>query len=111
MSPALLAVLVPLAVVLIVGTAIAWDKLREPFRDPRTPCAVVDERTFRVARRRIERLVAIEEWTAAYAGATAICIWLKSERHFGSRRRQQRLAAELERWTARKTEYSPTATL
>jgi hypothetical protein len=108
MSPALRA---PLAVVLVVGAAIAWDKLREPFRDPRTPCAVVDMRTFRAAQRRVERLVAMEEWTTAYAGATAICIWLRSERHYGSRRRQQRLAAELERWTARKTEYNPAAAL
>ncbi|RJQ74190.1 hypothetical protein D5S17_23250 [Pseudonocardiaceae bacterium YIM PH 21723] len=106
MNPYLMAVLTPAAVVLVVGAAITWDRLREPHRPLHRPVVVVDERTYRDACRRVDKLIAVESWSAVYTATTAICVWLKSERHFGSRRRQARLTAALEQWTARKQEYS-----
>jgi hypothetical protein len=109
MNPVILGALGVAVPCTVVGLAIAWDRLREPHRDIHRPSVVVDQHTYRDTRRRVERLVAEHDWTRAHAGATAICVWLKSERHFGSRRRQIRLAADLQVWTARKSEYFPLA--
>jgi hypothetical protein len=45
------------AFALILGTAILWDRVREPRRDPSRPLAVVDDRTYHDAQRRIQRLL------------------------------------------------------
>ncbi|MEO6090974.1 MAG: hypothetical protein ABIQ18_48515 [Umezawaea sp.] len=107
MHQILLALAGPAAIGLVLGIAIGWDRLREPHRPLTRPTVVVDRRTFRDARRKVERLVAAEEWMHAYAVATAICKWLGNERHYGRATRRRRLAAELETWTARKQEMRP----
>jgi hypothetical protein len=107
MNTALLGLAAPILFGLVTGAVILWDRLREPHRDIHRPVAVVDQRTYRDARRRVERLAAEADWRRAYAGAAAICMWLASERHFGGSRRRQRLTADLEMWTARRAEYNP----
>lgn len=109
MSTALLAAAPPVAVGLVMGGVIAWDRLREPHRDLRRPIAVVDRRTFRDAHRRVEKLAAGGDFERAWAGCVAICVWLKSERHYGGRRRRAWFASRLETWTARRAEFSPLA--
>jgi phage gp16-like protein len=111
MNAVLLGLIGLAAPLIVIGTVIAWDRLREPHRDIRNPSVVVDRRTYRDTRRRVERLVAEHDWTRAHAGATAICEWLASERHYGTRRRQQRMAADLQICTARKAEYFPLASV
>ena len=106
-STILLALAGPAAIGLVLGTSILWDRLREPHRDITRPTVVVDKRTYRDARRRVERLVTAQDWTRAYAAATAICVWLGHERHFGRAGRKRRLAADFDAWTARKQEMRP----
>ncbi len=111
MSTVLLAV-GPIALfALVMGVAIGWDRLREPHRDPRRSFAVVDARTCRDARRRVERLTAAGDWSHAWYGTVAICTWLNHEKHHGRPARRARLAAELADWTARREEYNPLANM
>jgi hypothetical protein len=95
----------------VMGVAIGWDRLREPRRALHRPFAVVDAHTYRDARRRIDRLAAIGDWPAAWAGTIAICQWLNHEQHYGRQSRRTRLAAELATWTARREEYNPLVSL
>lgn len=99
--------LVPAGVLAVLGLVIGFDRLREPHRDPRKPCAVVDRRTFRDATRRVNKLAAAGDFTRAWCGAVSICVWLKSERHYGSPRRRAWFATQLEIWTARRAEFTP----
>lgn len=107
MHPILLALAGPAAIGLVLGAAILWDRLREPHRSLTRSTVVVDRRTYRDARRKVERLVAAEDWTRAHAAATAICQWLGHERHYGRDARRRRRAADFETWTARKQEMRP----
>jgi hypothetical protein len=100
-------VLPAVAICVVMALVIGWDRWRERRRDPRRPMAVVDMRTYRDACRRVDRLVALEEWWHAYAVATAITVWAKSERHFGSAKRRRRLQAAYEAWDQRRGEYNP----
>lgn len=107
MSEVLLGV-IPLATLgLVFGGVVLWERFREPRRDPRRIMAVVDRRTYRNACRRVDKLVRQGDWTRAHAHAVAICQWLNYEQHHGRRLRRERLAADLEVWTARRQEYSP----
>src|SRR5437016_904222 len=91
--------IVPLtAFALIFGAVVAWDRLREPHRDPTRPMAVVDPRTYRDARRRIRRLLATGDIMRARHVMHAICVWLRGEIHTGRRSRRVRRARELEQW-------------
>lgn len=110
MNPVELALLGPAAVAVVLGSVIGFDRLREPHRDLRRPCAVVDKRTFRDARRRVEKLAASGDFGRAWAGCVAICTWLKAERLYGGPRRRAWFARELEVWTARRSEFNPQAT-
>ncbi|MBW4722403.1 hypothetical protein [Saccharothrix obliqua] len=103
----LMALTPPAAAGVVLGGVILWDRLREPHRDPAKPFAVVDARTFRDGRRRYDRLVAAGDWSHAHAVATAICVWLRHERHHGRAARRRRLDAQLGVWTARAQEAKP----
>lgn len=102
-----LALVGPASVGVVMGGAVLWDRLRERHRDITRPTVVVDARTYRDARRRVTRLVDAEDWTRAYRAATAICVWLGHERHYGRASRQRRLTADLAHWSARKQEMRP----
>lgn len=110
MNPVVLALLGPAGIGLVLGVVILIDRLREPHRDPRRPCVVVDRRTFRDARRRVEKLAAAGDFSRAWAGCVAICTWLKSERHYGNARRRAWFAEQLATWTAQRAEFNPLAT-
>ena len=101
----------PVGVGATIGAAAAWDHLREPHRPARRPFAVVDRRTYRQAVRRIERLVASgdpHDLVAARHGATAVCVWLRSERNMAGRAaRRVALASTLERWELRRDQILP----
>ncbi|MFC9250637.1 hypothetical protein [Amycolatopsis thailandensis] len=89
-----------------------FDKIREPFRDPRRPAGpVVDRRTYRLVQRRVARLVELEEWNRAQAGAHSLCAWLRQKRHEGSPRNRERMNAALATWTRLAAEYDPKAEL
>lgn len=91
--------LIPLAAfALIFGAAVAWDRLREPHRDPTKPLAVVDGRTYRAAQRRIRRLLAAGDIMRARHLMHAICVWLRAEIHTGRPSRRVRRARDLEQW-------------
>lgn len=89
------------AVALIFGAVVLGDRLREPYRDPTRPMAVVDRRTYRDAQRRIGRLLDDGDTMRARHLMHAICGWLRSEIHTGRRSRRVRRAAELEQWQLR----------
>ncbi len=91
----------PASIALILGAVVAWDRLREPHRDPSRPFAVVDPRTHRDAQRRITRLLAAGDPTPARPLIHAICTWLRDEIHTGPSRRRVRRARELEQWQLR----------
>ncbi|QYN41032.1 hypothetical protein K1T35_47680 (plasmid) [Pseudonocardia sp. DSM 110487] len=99
----------PAGMGLIFAVVVVWDRLRAPHRDIRRPVAIGGYRDYRDACRQVDKLVAAGDWARAYVGTVAIRTWLRSERHYGGRRRRARLAAELERWTARQSEYGPSA--
>ncbi|WP_431976037.1 hypothetical protein [Micromonospora haikouensis] len=96
-----------LAIGLVFGTVVLIDKLREPHRDAGRPFAVVDERTYRIALRHIDRL---EERAAGRdceedrardlvrveARLISIRVWLKREIKIGSRRKALSRARRLE---------------
>jgi len=103
------ALLIPAGVIAVMGLVILFDRLREPHRDPRELCAVVDRRTFRDATRRVDKLAAAGDFTRAWAGTVSICTWLKSERLYGSASRRAWFATQLEIWTARRAEFMPFA--
>jgi hypothetical protein len=110
-GPVLLAVASPAGIGLIMGVVILLDRWRVPRKDIHTPVAIGGERDFRDACFRVEKLAAAGDWTQAHTGATAICTWLRSERHYGSRIRKTRLEAALVTWTAHCLEYDPRADL
>lgn len=58
---------------------------------------VVDRRTYKKARRLVAGLLANGDVVRAKSGITAMEVWLRYERHFGSRRRRVWLASELEK--------------
>lgn len=93
----LLNLLPALSVPLFLGAVIAWDRLREPHRDPRRPFAVVNRRTYRDAQRRLERLLDMGEVVKALVLTMSMCGWLRQEVHVGRRSRRVWCAAELER--------------
>lgn len=97
-----------------LGYGVPWviDKVREPFRNPRRFAGpVVDRRTFRLVQRRVHRLVELEEWTRAHAGALALCVWLRQKRHEGSAGHRKRMNEALTTWTRLAAEYDPRAEL
>jgi hypothetical protein len=91
----------PALIALILGAVVAWDRLREPHRDPTRPFVVVDPRTYQDAQQRITRLLAADDPTHARPLIHAICIWLRDEIHTGPSRRRVRRARELEQWELR----------
>jgi hypothetical protein len=110
-GPVLLFVVGPGGIGLILGAVILLDRWRAPRKDIRTSVAIGGERDYRDACVRVEKLAATGDWRRAHTGATAICTWLRSERHYGSRARQARLEAGLVTWTAHRLEYDPRAEL
>jgi hypothetical protein len=101
----------PCGIGLVIGTVVLIDRWRAPLRSIYRVPAIGSERDFRDVAYQVDRLVERGEWTHAYHRAVAICTWLRGERHYGSRRRQQRLSAALGNWTARRDEYNPLAEL
>lgn len=110
-GPVLLFLAGPAGVGLILGVVILLDRWRAPRKNIRTPVAIGGERDYRDGCVRVEKLAAAGDWTRAHTGATAICTWLRSERHYGSPARKARLEAALVTWTARCLEYDPRAEL
>ncbi len=96
----------PLAVGLVLGAAITWDRLREPHRDPRGAFAVVDQPTLNDALRRFTRLVDAGDLFRARVIAKQACLWLRHEIHTGPKRKRVRRAAELEQWELLESEVS-----
>ena len=94
------------AIALIFGAVVLWDRLREPFRDPTRPMAVVDGRTYRDAQRRIQRLLDAGDTMRARYLMHAICVWLRSEIHTGRKSRRLRRAADLEQWELRLEQFA-----
>lgn len=68
---------------------------------------VVDMRTYRNACRDVDLLIQEELWHRAYVGVTAICVWLGSERHYGSKKRRRTLSDALDVWERRRSEFNP----
>jgi hypothetical protein len=60
------------------------------------PIVVVDQRTYRKARRSVDMLIASGDLVRAKSGITAMRLWLRYEIHTGPRRRAIRYAADLE---------------
>lgn len=98
--------LIPLAALVIFAAVILWDRLREPHRDPTRPMAVVDPRTYRVAQRRIGRLLDTGDVLRARYLMHATCVWLRREIHTGRKSRRVRRAHELEQWELRLEQYA-----
>lgn len=97
----------PLALfVLVMGTAIVWDKLREPYRGLLRPIVVVDQNTYQAACRRVELLIDAGEAPRARAGMIAIRIWLATEVRTGPGRHRLRRARQLEYWEARRDQLN-----
>jgi hypothetical protein len=80
---------------LVLAAVIAWDRWREPRRDPSGPMAVVDRRTLRDALRRVDRLDPVTGRPAAVGHLTAARIWLRGEIHTGPKRRRAWAAGQL----------------
>lgn len=107
MNPILHAVWPIAAYVIVMGTVIAWDRLRELRRDLRRPFAIGGRRDMRDAARRVDRLIAEADWLHAWEGCVAICTWLSSERHFQRGRRRREFEEQLATWQARRSELCP----
>lgn len=60
------------------------------------PIVVVDRRTYRNARRRVDALIASGDLVRARSGIAAMRLWLRDEIHTGARRRAIGYAADLE---------------
>lgn len=99
----------PCAVGIVMGTVVLVDRWRAPLRDIYRAPGIGGERDFRDVAYQVDRLLELGDWTHAYNRTVAICEWLKGERHYGSKRRQRRLADALDTWTARRAEYDPRA--
>jgi hypothetical protein len=98
--PTILMVLAgPAAVGLVFAAAVVIDRIREPHRDPRGICAVVDSRTLQRALRRADRLEQrgeVEDIIRARTLLHAANLWLRGEIHTGPKRRRARRAAQRE---------------
>ena len=99
----------PCAIGVVIGVVVLIDRWRAPLKDIYRAPAIGSERDVRDVAHQVDRLANRGEWTHAHAATVAICTWLKGERHYGSKRRQRRLAALLDTWTARRAEYDPRA--
>jgi hypothetical protein len=106
MRTILLAALPLTAAALIFGVVVLCDRLREPHRDPTRPMAVVDNRTYRDAQRRIERLLEAGDTMRARHLMHAICIWLRYEVRTGRKSRRAHRAADLEQWELRLEQFA-----
>jgi hypothetical protein len=96
MNTVLLALMGPAAIGVVMGTAIAWDRLREPHRDPTKPFAVTDRRTYRDGQRRLAKLIDAEDILHAEFVMEAMRQWLRHELHTGRRSRKAWCASQLE---------------
>lgn len=102
MNPLLLEITIPVAGFgLVMGGAIGWDRLREPFRDPWRNAVVRDRRTFKRAGRRIERLLEIGEPDRARYVVISAVNWLTSQTHIGRPARRARYGRLLGEWNVR----------
>jgi hypothetical protein len=90
----------PTTIAVVVGSAIAYDRLREPHRDPTSPHPVVDQHTYSDACRRIQRLITggdvIANLVHVRVLLTAMEQWLRGEIHTGPRRKKFRRVAQLD---------------
>ena len=59
------------------------------------PIVVVDRRTYRGARRKVDALVSAGELVRAKSGVTAMRLWLRYEIQTGPKRHRVRYAADL----------------
>ena len=64
---------------------------------PNASIVVVDRRTYRLARKRVEQAMAEGNWLRAYAGIQAQKAWLRGEIHTGPAGGGARHASNLER--------------
>lgn len=108
MHTAFLALIGPLAFALTFGGAYLYNQLRH--RPIGERAEVWNRHTYRLACRQVERQAAAGLWLTAWEGATAICTWLRSQRHYGSTRRRAWFARQYETWTAKRAEFNPLAT-
>lgn len=60
------------------------------------PIVVVDRRTYRGARRKVDVLISAGEVVRAKSGVTAMRLWLRYEIRTGPKRHRVRYAADLE---------------
>ncbi|WP_020666501.1 hypothetical protein [Amycolatopsis nigrescens] len=68
---------------------------------------VFDRRSYHKARAEVNTAAAAGDFPRAWSGCVAICCWLDSEQHRGRRARRERVAADLQIWTARRAEFNP----
>lgn len=101
----------PGAIGLVIGVVVLIDRWRAPLKNIYRAPAIGSERDFRDVAFQVDRLLERGDFARAHSATVAICTWLKGERHYGSQRRQQRLQAALENWTARRGEYDKRAEL
>ncbi|WP_394622350.1 hypothetical protein JNUCC0626_50305 (plasmid) [Lentzea sp. JNUCC 0626] len=99
----------PGAIGLVLGVVVLIDRWRAPLRNIDRAPAIGSERDFRDVAFQVDRLLERGDFTRAHTATVAICTWLKGERHYGSKRRQERLTTALENWTARRGEYDKRA--
>lgn len=107
MNPVLIALFGPIGFGLAYGGAYLYNQLRH--RPIGERAEVWNRHTYRLACRQVERQAAAGLWFTAAEGATAICVWLRSERHYGSARRRAWFDRQLEAWTMKHAEFSPLA--
>jgi hypothetical protein len=72
------------------------------------PIVVVDRRTYRIARRTIDALMQLGDYTRAKFGVTAALLWLRYEIRTGPRRHRIRYAADLEQLEIVEDQVKPT---
>jgi hypothetical protein len=71
----------------------AWTKLS--LEGPAAPIVVVDRRTRRLAHKRISEAITAADYARAYAGVTALRLWLTNEVNTGPARHRDEYTAEL----------------
>lgn len=106
-GPVFQGVVGPSAIGIVLGTVVLIDRWRAPLRNIYRVPAIGSERDLRDVAYQVDRLIERGEWTHAHTRIVAICTWLKGEQHYGSKRRQRRLSAALNSWTARRLESDP----
>lgn len=90
----------PTAIVIVVGSAIAYDRLKEPHRNPARPHPVVDQHTYSDACRRIQRLITTGDVMTNLIHVRTLLTsmegWMRGEIHTGPRRTKARRIAQLD---------------